>query len=50
MQNLGQLKLQINIKCGQMDIPYIPMKLTEDFFALVSGNQLACYEFLNTKF
>lgn len=33
-----------------MDIPYIPMNLTEDVFALISGNQLAFCESLNTQF
>lgn len=35
------LKLQMNIKCGHVDILYIPMGLTENAFTLISGNQLA---------
>lgn len=32
------------------NIPYISVSLTEDVFAIISGNQLAFYEPLNTQF
>lgn len=41
MQNFEKwLKLEMNVKCGHMNVPYTPMNLTEDEFPLISGNNL----------
>lgn len=51
MQNFGKcLKLEMNVKCGHMNILYTPMNVTEDEFPLISGNQLPFCDSLNTQF